>query len=391
MKFHQDISKIDREVCEVSVDGLRNDLIEAQLELLENRDTAVVVIISGMDFPGRSAVAKRLMGWMDPRHIRLYAPFQVRPEDASRPGMWRFWRALPSKGRVGLFLNSWYEGPVSDYLNGHLNKSQFQAKIESILRFERLLSEEGVLFAKFLFYRPKRENLENLEDVMNKKITSWKLSDEEYRIARRLLNQYDHVIGILEATATQTSTPHAPWIPILSTDPRYRDMQVSKALIDVLRKRSASPMTTDTVEKATDAPAGAQVPDALGTLDLGKSVERQEYRKQLKALQRRVGALTVSDRFERRGIVAVFEGIDAAGKGGCIRRLVAALDPRMIHLVPVSNPTDEERAHPYLWRFWKQIPERGRIAIFDRSWYGRVLVERVENCLLYTSPSPRDL
>ena len=109
-----------------------------------------------------------------------------------------------------------------------------------------------------------------------------------------------------------------------------------------------------------------------------QKLEKDDYKKRLKKMQRRVGKLTVADKFEKRGLVAVFEGNDAAGKGGCIRRLVAALDPRMISLVSISAPSDEERAQPYLWRFWRQVPERGRIVIFDRSWYGRVLVERIE-------------
>ncbi|MGI9522833.1 MAG: polyphosphate:AMP phosphotransferase [Hyphomicrobiaceae bacterium] len=368
---------IEKDEFKAIVPELRDELIDAQLALLEKPKFPVVVLISGMDFPGRSAAARRLMSWMDPRHVRLYAHFWVREEELSHPRMWRFWRVLPPKGKIGLFLNSWYDGPVSNYLVGDLTEAQYRAQLHQIMSFERMLTEEGVVFLKFLFYLPKKENLENLRDVASDKITSWKLSDEDGRIARQFLKQYDRTVDVLEEVLSQTSTPFAPWIPLRSTDQRYRDITVSQRLVDALRRRMS-------FEGQEISPGGFNAygsehsHDVFDSLEMDQKLEKDDYKKRLKKMQRRVGKLTIADKFEKRGLVVIFEGNDAAGKGGCIRRLVAALDPRMINLASIAAPSDEERAQPYLWRFWRQIPEHGRIVIFDRSWYGRVLVERVE-------------
>ena len=368
---------VGKDEFKAAVEGFRNELIEAQLRLLENPDFPVIVLISGMDFPGRSAAARRLMSWMDPRHVRLYAHFRDREEELSHPRMWRFWRVLPPKGRIGLFLNSWYDGPVSDYLMGNLSKKDYRAQIQQIMRFERMLAQEGALFLKFLFYEPKIESINNLKDVADDKITAWKMSSDDIRIAKQLLKKFDHTLDVLEDVVSKTSPSFAPWIVLRSSDERYRDMTVSQTLIDAIQERMASGQPAISPGD-TDASGRGERQNILKTLDLDKTLERDEYRKRLKTLQRRIGKSTVSKKFEKRGLVAVFEGNDAAGKGGCIRRFVAALDPRMISLIPVAAPMDEERAQPYLWRFWRHVPERGNIVIFDRSWYGRVLVERVE-------------
>lgn len=377
LKALQSEYTVGKDEFKAAEDRLRNDLIDVQLQLLEDPDFSVIVLLSGMDFPGRSAAAKRLMSWMDPRHVGLYAHFRVREEELSHPRMWRFWRALPPKGKLGLFLNSWYDGPVSRYLMGSLSEAKYRAQLKQVMRFERMLTAEGILFLKFFFYVPKNESIENLKDIKKDKITAWKMSDDDIRIAKHLLKKYDRTVGVLEDVLSETSTDDAPWIPLRSTDARYRDMTVSQALVDRMRSRMATEQPVSPSRHA-DTSGRDEALDILKTFDLDQRLEPAEYKTRLKKCQKRISELTVGGKFEKRGLVVVFEGNDAAGKGGCIKRLVAALDPRMISLVPIAGPSDEERAQPYLWRFWRHVPERGRIVIFDRSWYGRVLVERVE-------------
>ncbi len=130
------------------------------------------------------------------------------------------------------------------------------------------------------------------------------------------------------------------------------------------------------------APALAPALDGknvLSALDLTKTIPKKEYEEQLAESQRRLALLLRKDRFQHRSLVCVFEGMDAAGKGGAIKRVTAAIDARMLRIVPIAAPSEEERLHPYLWRFYRHIPRHGRVTIFDRSWYGRVLVERVES------------
>lgn len=126
------------------------------------------------------------------------------------------------------------------------------------------------------------------------------------------------------------------------------------------------------------SPCQARQPTVLDKVDLGARLAKDDYKQRLQAQQARLQDLAWQAHRRRRSLIAVFEGWDAAGKGSAIRRVTAAIDPRLYHLVQFAAPTDEERRHHYLWRFWRRLERDGRATFFDRSWYGRVLVERVE-------------
>ena len=314
---------------------------------------------------------------MDPRHVRPYAAMRPSEEERDRPRMWRFWRALPRKGRVGIFLNTWYDGPMRDYFLGRIGKGLFRARIDETLRFERLLAQEGALFIKAFLFLPKKQSIKQFKKLKKSGAAAWKLSEEEAQIGKEFADRYDHAVEIIEELVSATSTAHAPWIPIASADSRYRDLTLGRTLADAVRARLAGPAPA-IAETGTSTLGSGAGPNILDSLDLSRSLERDDYRARLKEEQRRVTALTLGRKFEGRALVAVFEGNDAAGKGGGIRRVVQALDPRMTRVIPIAAPSDEEKAQPYLWRFWRHIPGHGHVAIFDRSWYGRLLVERVE-------------
>ena len=375
LKLKHKISKAEYKAKEPQ---LRGELIDAQFDLLESEEFSVVILLAGMDMQGRSAAAKQLMSWMDPRHIRPYAMIRPSEEELERPRMWRFWRALPGKGRVGLFLNSWYENPVTNYFLGRIDQARFSAHIDEVSRFERMLAQEGVLLLKFLFVVPEEQNLKDVKRLRKDRSVAWKVSDEEIEIGKQFAKRYDEVLDVMENVVTTTSTGYAPWIPLASADPRYRDLTIGRTIVEAIRGRldATAPAIPAT---GTSATIGGDGENILDTLDLSQSLERDTYDKRLKKEQRRLSELTHSDKFEDRALVAVFEGNDAGGKGGSIRRVVQALDPRLLRVIPIAAPSDEEKAHTYLWRFWRHLPRKGHLTIFDRSWYGRVLVERVEN------------
>ncbi len=356
---------------------LRGRLIDAQFDLIESGDFPVILLLSGIDALGRSAAAKQLLSWMDPRHVRPYAAVRPSEEERDRPRMWRFWQALPRKGRVGIFLNSWYDGPTRDYFLGRIGRGRFRDRIEEIQRFEQLLAQEGALIIKAFFYLPKKQTAREFKKLTKSATAAWKLSDEETEFGKELVKRYDDAIELLEELIGVTSTAYAPWIPIASADSRYRDLTIGRTLADAIRGRlsGAAPAIAETGTSTLGSRSG---PNILDSLDLGQALKRDDYRARLKEEQRRLTALTLSRKFEKRAVVAVFEGNDAAGKGGGIRRVVQALDPRMTRVISIAAPSDEEKAQQYLWRGWRHIPEQGHVAICDRSWYGRVLVERVE-------------
>ncbi len=356
---------------------LRGDLIDAQFDLLERCDFPVIVLLSGMDVLGRSAAAKQLLSWMDPRHIRPYASMAPSEEELLRPRMWRYWRALPRKGRIGLFLSSWYEGCTLDYLMGRMKRGDLRTRIDEISRFEQMLAREGALFVKFLFVLPKEREFKLMKKLKKRGSVAWKISKQEIEMEKLFSKRYDEIVEVVEELVSATSTGHAPWIPVATADPHHRDLTVGRTVVDAIRARLGQrrPLGPKVEASPTTDP---HRPDILSTLDLSQSLDRDAYRDRLKKAQDRLTDLTVGRKFEDRALVAVFEGHDAAGKGGSIRRVVQALDPRMTRTIPIAAPSDEESAQPYLWRFWRHIPRQGHITLFDRSWYGRVLVERVE-------------
>lgn len=367
--------EIDKKAFDAEEPGLRSQLIETQYRLLGS-DVPVIVVLAGVDALGRSDAAKQILNWMDSRHIRPFASMGPTDEEADRPRMWRYWRALPRKGRIGLFLNSWYDKPMRDYFLGRISESEFDRQINEVLRFEELLTQEGALMLKFMFVLPKKQHrIEAKKQAMDS--VAWKTSKEEQDIAKEYFRRYDHVMGILDELLAATSKSYAPWKPVASADPHYRDLTIGRTLVEAISDRLDSPpqaasVTSNALLSKSDAP------NILDTLDLSKALPRDQYKKDIKDEQRRLTSLTLSKKFEERSLIAVFEGNDAAGKGGAIRRVVRALDPRMMRVIPIAAPSDEEKAQPYLWRFWRHIPRKGQITIFDRSWYGRVLVERVE-------------
>jgi polyphosphate kinase 2 (PPK2 family) len=178
----------------------------------------------------------------------------------------------------------------------------------------------------------------------------------------------------------KTSTGYAPWEVVAAEDARYRDAAVADLLLRTLERENAGSDPAPPMGKppAAASPVGLPRASLVSALDMTQRVDAETYAASLDDLQQRLSGLTTSRKFSRRGLVAVFEGNDAAGKGGAIRRVRGALDPRRFRVHGVAAPTDEEHARPYLWRFWRNIPRLGNVAIFDRSWYGRVLVERVE-------------
>ncbi|MGI9325185.1 MAG: polyphosphate:AMP phosphotransferase [Pseudomonadales bacterium] len=372
--------KVSKAEYKAAEPKLRERLIDAQLALLEAESAPVIVVFSGLDPLGRSAATRQLMSWMDARHIRPYAHVSGNVEEAERPRMWRFWQALPRRGRIGIFINSWYEYPFSDYLLGKIDHQRYREAVDEIVRFEEMLVNEGALLLKFMFVLPKKQTRKVIKDVVKGRVNAWKVARHEMQINKFFGENYDQGVSAIEELLSATSKgPHAAWIPLASADPRYRDLTLGGTLADAIFDKLAAlpPEATNVVSlPALSESVGTNI---LSSLDLSQRLSRNEYRQRLKLEQRRLSSAVAHDQFGKRSLVVVFEGNDAAGKGGSIRRVIEALDPRMLRAISIAAPSDEERAQPYLWRFWRHVPQKGNVTIFDRSWYGRVLVERVES------------
>ncbi len=353
---------------------LRRALLEAQRALGEQRRFPVLILIAGVEGAGKSETVHLLNEWMDPRFIEVTGFALPTEEEAAHPPMWRFWKALPPKGRIGVFFGAWQTVPILERVLGTLGAGGFAGRIDEILRLERMLAAEGVLLIKYWFHLSKAQPKKRIKALEKDKGTSWKVT----RYDRALFERYDDFVEVCEPFLRETSTGDAPWTVVPAADDRYRALFVGRHLLGSLRARLDAPKPTPAATPAVAAPPPPDKVNVIRALTLKQELSREDYETALMEAQGRLARATRHKRYGKISVIAVFEGNDAAGKGGAIRRLGAALDPRAYRIVPVAAPSEEERAQPYLWRFWRHMPRPGRLVVFDRSWYGRVLVERVE-------------
>jgi len=365
--------KLAKSVYREAVPVLRAALLEAQVDLFEKHKTPVVVLISGQDGAGKGETINMLYQWMDPRFISTLAFSQPSDEERERPPMWRYWRSLPPKGRVGIFAGSWYSEPIRESIFGEISVKELDALAEQINRFEAMLVNEGALVLKFWFHLTKEGQKQRLKALSNDPRTAWRVTQWNWD----RLKTYDQLQDVAGHLLRITNTAAAPWVVVEGADDRYRSMTVGQVLLKEMQ-----------IKLGQVEPSHAPMPpmvridldgrNVLSELDLTLVLADKSYKDQLAKWQGRLSELVRDERFKGRSLVCAFEGADAAGKGGAIRRIAAALDARQYQVTPVAAPTDEEKAQPHLWRFWRHLPRHGHVAIFDRTWYGRVLVERVE-------------
>jgi polyphosphate:AMP phosphotransferase len=364
---------IDKDTYEARLPALREALLEAQYELKEQARFPVIVLINGVEGAGKGETVKLLNEWMDPRLIEVRTFDEKTDEELARPPAWRYWRQLPAKGRMGVFFGNWYSQMIQDRVHGDIKDGRLEQAINGAQRLERMLCDEGALIFKFWFHLSKHQMKARLKSLRDDPLHSWRISPLDWQQSRT----YDRFVRFGERVVRRTSRDYAPWHVIEGVDANYRSLAVGQILLEGLQAALKAP--TEPVRKAV-ASIGESIDkrSLIGSLDLSRHLQKDDYERQLIAEQARLAGLMRDKRMRRHALVAVFEGNDAAGKGGAIKRVAAALDPRQYHIVPIAAPTQDELAQPYLWRFWRQLPARGKFTVFDRSWYGRVLVERIE-------------
>lgn len=373
--------RLSKPEWKAAVARVRPALLAAQYRLLADPRRAVVILVNGVDGAGRGETVNLLNEWMDPRHIRTEAFGDLTEADRQRPDMWRYWQVLPPKGHIGVLFGSWYSEPLQARVMGDDSHDRFLHRLERIRQFEQMLVAEGVVLIKWWFHLSKQAAKSRMKALQADPRTAWRVTPQE----RDHLRQHDVWMRVAEEALRTTSWPQAPWQVIDGQDPAYRSIAAADDLLRHLEQARA-PMAS-TVPPAVPPRSGAPAPGgpprrrglhAVPIADESRRLRRKAYDEALESLQGRLALLSRDPRMRHRSLVVVFEGMDAAGKGSTIRRITHALDARFYRVVPIGAPNENERAQPYLWRFWRYIPSHGKAVIFDRSWYGRVLVERVE-------------
>lgn len=350
---------------------LRTELLALQRELL-SADFPVLVMVAGFSGAGRHDVVNLLHEWLDARHVAGHAFGPPTHEEAAHPEYWRYWRSLPRRGRIGVYLGHCYSAALRKRFAGEIDDTEHAAALTQACAFERTLVADGALVIKLWLHMPERALQKRVAKLEKDKLRAWQVT----KATRAELRRYARMCRLAEKTLRLTNTGRAPWMIVESTDERHRNITIGEHLLARLRahleERSAEPPPPVEMETIPDPVT------VLDAVDLGKSTAKSDYQKKLPRWQGRLAAASRAATAAGTNAIVVLEGWDAAGKGGSIRRMLRALDATQYRVVPISAPTEEERAHHYLWRFWRHLPAHGRLTIYDRSWYGRVLVERVE-------------
>ncbi|MBI3299944.1 MAG: polyphosphate:AMP phosphotransferase [Elusimicrobia bacterium] len=360
-------AKVDKAAYKKESERLRTELLAVQKTLPEGK-VPVVVLVSGVETAGKTTFVNTLLEWLDARGVQVHAPHLPSDEESERPDFWRWWRALPAAGRAGIFLGSWYSDPIVARAFKKSDDDELDAALARIERFERMLTDEGVVVVKLWLHITKKEQKKRLESLESDPETRWRVTAQDWKFHKR----YERFLKASERALRRTSTANAPWTLIEAFDRRHMTLAAARAVIAAIKSRPIEEKKPSAVKVM---PAKKNV---LRSIDYSLKLGAKEYDERLDAAQGRIGTLTRKLRQKGRSMILVFEGADAAGKGGAIRRLTRAMDARLYRVISTAAPSDEEKAHPYLWRFWRELPRTGRITVYDRSWYGRVLVERLE-------------
>ena len=355
---------------------LREKLIQLQVRLKE-APFKILLIVAGVEGAGSGDLLNTLGGWFDPRGVETFAFRDPSDEERDRPFLWRFWRSLPTDGRIGIYAGSWYTETLRAALHAKRDPHQLASEFERIRHFEKLHADDGTLIIKVWLHLSKTAQGRRLRALAADEATAWRVSPEHWQYHRH----YARLARLAIAIHRATHRPHAPWAILDAEDERSRNLAVATLILDRFEKHLRThrrPARDTAPTAATRRPLRSSGLKTLRALPLDQELSAADYEarreKWLGKLNQSVRAAAAA----HRSIVFAFEGWDAAGKGGAIRRLTSAIDVRDYRVIPVAKPTDEEKAHHYLWRFWRHIPRAGLVTIFDRSWYGRVLVERLE-------------
>jgi polyphosphate:AMP phosphotransferase len=370
--------KLSRKEFQDIEPDLHTRLLNVQRQL-KNTHTSVIVIVSGVEGAGKGEVVDRLSEWLDTRDIQTNAFWDETDDQRLRPAYWRFWRALPARGNIGIMFGSWYTRPIIDRVFGELAEDDFEQQLRRIVEFERMLVNDGALIVKLWFHLPKAELEKRVKQ--DREIREMKIKKSP--LMEKFAPQYKKFASVSGRALRITDKSNSPWHVVEATDKHYRDITAGQILLNAMEARlsdghqEAAASEELKVAHLTDGRVANQL-TILDHVDLTRSLSEKQYNTQMAHYQARLFDLAWQAHYQQKSVVAVFEGWDASGKGGAIRRVTRAIDARLYRVISVAAPTDEEKAHQYLWRFWRQVPLAGYMSIYDRSWYGRVLVERVE-------------
>lgn len=365
--------KVSKALYNKELIALRTRLVQLQYAIKDAPFSVLILVEANHRF-GANELLNVLHEWMDPRFLEGSSFGSHNNYESGFPEFWRYWNNLPSHGRIALFLRSWPMDALFGSIRHQEGNPAFNRRIRHIKALEKSLVQNNVLVLKYWLHIPFQELDKHIHNGDSKKKAKWSV----HKYDRLLHQNYEANLTVIEEMIQRTSTFEAPWLIVEASDKRYRNLRVATDIATRLEQalEDAHGQNPKNSESVTAFEVGQK--NILQTIDLTKEIDTDLYETELKKWQKKLKTLNRKANAKGISSVLLFEGWDASGKGGIIRRLTQAMDAANYRVVPIAAPTQDEKAHHYLWRFWKHLPARGKTQIFDRSWYGRVLVERVE-------------
>ena len=377
--------KLDKEEFKEIMPELERKIAGLQRRCRELK-IPVMIVFEGFDAAGKGLQIGRLIRNLDPRGFEVFPIKEETEEEQMHPFLWRFWTKTPERGRFAIFDGSGCRKVLIERFDGKVKGFETAEAYESIRVFEKQLTDDRMVLIKLFLAIDQQEQKKRMKKLQKQKETAWRVEKGDLERNRR----YDDYLSIAEEMLRKTDSDDAPWTVIEATDERFAEVKIYRTVIAALEEavrraekenlwqqefyRSETSRQTEDLEQTENLHGSI-----LAQADLSKQLDRKEYKKRLKKLQKKMERLHGELYRKRIPVVLCFEGWDAAGKGGAIKRLTECMDPRGYVVHPTAAPDETEKAHHYLWRFWRSMPKDGHIAIFDRTWYGRVLVERIED------------
>lgn len=383
--------KLEKDIYKKQAKELSLSLGELQRKAKDLK-VPVMVILEGWNAAGKGTLLNRVLMCLDPRGFTVYNTKASNEEERFRPFLWRFWAKTPARGHINFYDRSWYRRVTQERMDNVITEKEWHSAYDEINSFERQLVDDDAVIIKLFLHIGKKEQKKRLEDMESDTTTKWKVTAEDWKHHK----QYELYYNVFEEMFDKTDTDYAPWLIVEAEDTRFATIKIYRKIINALENKIAEKMEQERMKTAmlatkSDPDVNAKNAAAqsikqdyqlsttiLDKIDLSKTMTREEYQKELKICQKKIRDIEHGIYEKRIPITIAFEGWDAAGKGGNIKRLTENMDPRGYDVWTFASPTPTEKAHQHLWRFWQHIPKAGHIAIFDRTWYGRVLVERVE-------------
>lgn len=370
LKEWKELDKPGEEELKQRLDAAKEKLARQQL-LIKEQKIPVLVVMEGWGTSGKGYSIGQIIQNIDPRFFKVESMQKKAEEDERKPFLYRYFAKIPEAGKFVFLDTAWMDEITDASLHKELSDTAYANRIESVRRFERQLTDNGYLVMKFFLHISKKEQEKRIRNLEDEKDTTWRVGKKDLWQNKH----YDKCLDAFSSYLKNTNMPSAPWYIVDAKSKKWTEVQILETLtrgieIALSNHQMAVPLLQN-VFPLKRMPLLAEIP-------LDKQIGEEEYKKELKQLQQRLGELHNRLYRKKVPVIIAYEGWDAAGKGGNIKRITGALDPRGYEVHPIASPEPHEKARHYLWRFWTRLPKTGHIAIFDRTWYGRVMVERLE-------------